>query len=71
MYSLLGGPDKKVQIEFYASCLGFWVLPEDVAAKSMALKNEGYRIPEVVLCQMVLPMVIRALLKNVELAESA
>ncbi|MCF8225403.1 MAG: hypothetical protein K9J30_05960 [Bacteroidales bacterium] len=42
VYKLLGGPTRD-KLEVYASCLGFSVLPEDLATKSVELKSEGFR----------------------------
>ncbi|MDZ7607637.1 MAG: enolase C-terminal domain-like protein [Cyclobacteriaceae bacterium] len=67
VYKLLGGPTRN-SIEFYASCLGFSVLPEDVAAKSMELKNEGYRYQKWFFAN-GLADGNKGLLKNVELVK--
>lgn len=42
VYRLLGGPTRP-NVEAYASCLGFSLEPEKVAAKVRELKQEGYR----------------------------
>ncbi len=67
VYKLLGGPTMD-KIEFYASCLGFSVLPEDVIAKALSLKNEGYRFQKWFFAY-GLADGKKGLLKNVELVK--
>jgi len=42
VYQLLGGPTRK-EVEFYASCLGFSVEPEEVKKRCLKVQKMGFR----------------------------
>ena len=68
VYVLLGGPTRE-KVEVYASCLGFSVLPEDVASKCSELKGKGFRYQKWFMAN-GLADGSTGLLKNVELVKT-
>ncbi len=67
VYNLLGGPTRD-KLEVYASCLGYSVLPEDVASKSLELKDNGFRYQKWFMAN-GLADGTKGMLKNVEMVK--
>jgi len=68
VYSLLGGPTRD-KLEVYASCLGYSVLPEDVASRGQELKDHGFRYQKWFMAN-GLADGTKGMLKNVEMVKT-